>query len=89
MRMGIHASHLAESVTHADEVLWFSPPNLSWDIDSVIKASTVTSERVETIDRLIQRTIDSAGPNTHIVIMSNGGFGGIHTMLIERLKLAK
>jgi UDP-N-acetylmuramate: L-alanyl-gamma-D-glutamyl-meso-diaminopimelate ligase len=85
MRMGIHASQLAASVVNADQVLWFNPPNLSWDIDSVIHASAVASERCDTIDELIKQTLKDIEPNTHIVIMSNGGFSGVHGLLIEQL----
>lgn len=85
MRMGIHATQLAQAVSGADQVLWFNPPGLSWDLDGVIAASSVASERYDNIDLLIQAVLKSCEPNTHIVIMSNGGFGGVHTRLIDQL----
>lgn len=85
MRMGVHAAHLAESVANADQVLWFNPPSLSWDIDGVIAASQVLSERCDTLDNLIARIVDSSEAPCHIVIMSNGGFGGVHGLLVDAL----
>lgn len=85
MRMGVHAAHLAESVANADQVLWFNPPSLSWDIDGVITASQVLSERCDTLDNLIARIVESSEAPCHIVIMSNGGFGGVHGLLVDAL----
>jgi UDP-N-acetylmuramate: L-alanyl-gamma-D-glutamyl-meso-diaminopimelate ligase len=87
MRMGVHASQLADSVTNADHVLWFNPPSLSWDVDGVITASKVLSERCNTLDDLIASVVDSSEAPCHIVIMSNGGFGGVHGLLIDALNL--
>lgn len=86
MRMGIHACELAKSVSAADQVLWFNPPDLSWGLDSVIDASTCDSEYYESIDRLITQILQRAKPGTHIVIMSNGSFSGLHQQLVERLQ---
>jgi UDP-N-acetylmuramate: L-alanyl-gamma-D-glutamyl-meso-diaminopimelate ligase len=85
MRMGVHAAQLADSVANADHVLWFNPPSLSWDIDGVIAASKVLSERCNTLDDLIARIVDSSEAPCHVVIMSNGGFGGVHGLLIDAL----
>ncbi len=85
MRMGVHASELAQSVKDSDHVLWFTPPELSWDIETIIKASPVHSEAKESLDVLLDAIVAASSPNSHIVIMSNGGFGGIHQRLIQRL----
>jgi UDP-N-acetylmuramate: L-alanyl-gamma-D-glutamyl-meso-diaminopimelate ligase len=85
MRMGVHTAHLAQAVAKADCVLWFNPPNLSWDLDGVIAASTVPSERYDNVDDLLHAIVKQSQPNSHIVIMSNGGFGGVHTRLIDQL----
>ncbi|MFT7387079.1 MAG: UDP-N-acetylmuramate: L-alanyl-gamma-D-glutamyl-meso-diaminopimelate ligase [Candidatus Endobugula sp.] len=87
MRMGIHAEQLAASVAEADQVLWFSPPSLEWDINRVISASPTPSERFDTLAALVTRAVDIQAANTqsHIVVMSNGGFGGVHGLLTQAL----
>lgn len=85
MRMGVHAAQLAEAMSAADQVLWFNPPSLSWDLDGVIAASAVPSERWDNLDALIESVVTHSQKNTHIVVMSNGGFGGVHGRLVERL----
>ncbi len=126
MRMGLHQSSLAAACAAADNVLWYKPANLDWDIQSVIDQTTVPAETHETIEGLIQRCSDivsaqvsepsaellepsaellgssaellepsaellepSAGLLTapiHILVMSNGGFAGIHQKLISSLE---
>jgi UDP-N-acetylmuramate: L-alanyl-gamma-D-glutamyl-meso-diaminopimelate ligase len=55
------------------------------DIDGVITASQVLSERCDTLDNLIARIVESSEAPCHIVIMSNGGFGGVHGLLVDAL----
>ena len=37
------------------------------------------------LDELVEAIAAAARPGDHILIMSNGGFGGIHEKLLERL----
>lgn len=85
MRMGVHVDELSNSVNAADHVLWFSSSELDWDVVPLLNASAVDSESFDTIEALIQRIAEISCPETHIVIMSNGSFGGIHQRLIRRL----
>ncbi|MGS2717195.1 UDP-N-acetylmuramate:L-alanyl-gamma-D-glutamyl-meso-diaminopimelate ligase [Eionea flava] len=91
MRMGVHAAHLADSVTQADQVLWFNPPSLSWDIDGVIKASEAPSQRYDTLGALVAAVVKCRAAlepsvKAHVVVMSNGGFGGVHGLLVQALQ---
>ncbi len=90
MRMGVHAQNLSDSVAAANKVVWFNPPNLSWDLKSIIDNSGVDSESCDSIETLLQHILMAVNNNTssktHVVIMSNGGFGGVHNQLIDRLK---
>ncbi|GGD00135.1 UDP-N-acetylmuramate:L-alanyl-gamma-D-glutamyl-meso-diaminopimelate ligase [Halopseudomonas salina] len=87
MRLGSHAAALAASVASASEVIWFQPPGLDWSLQSVVDASPVPA-RVETdIDDIIQSVLARAVSGTRIVIMSNGGFGGIHQRMLGALEV--
>ena len=85
MRMGVHKNALNHSVTDADDVLWYQPPNADWAMDEVVNKSPVPAKLVHNLDELIHCAISISEPNTHIVIMSNGGFGGVHQKLVEQL----
>ncbi len=84
MRMGIHKEALAKSLTEADEVLIYSPPDLDWDINAVVaplKKALVFS----TVEAIVDYVKDQAVSGDHILVMSNGAFGGIHGKLIAAL----
>jgi len=84
MRMGIHQSELAASVVDADVVYFFRPTDLSWDLDKV--AAVAGGQVYDDIDRLVAAVCDQAQPGDHILVMSNGAFGGIHQKLLDTLK---
>lgn len=85
MKLGAHRTGLAESVAQADQAIWYAPDNLGWDLASAVQQSTTPSTVCNTLEGIIEKTIALAKPNTHIVIMSNGGFGGLHQKLTQTL----
>lgn len=88
MRMGVHQKALAEATHLASEVIWFRPQGLNWSLDDVCKANDVPAkvmDSTETIINYLQTTVDSG---EHVVIMSNGGFEGIHQRLVKALTTA-
>ncbi|HSX85301.1 MAG TPA: UDP-N-acetylmuramate:L-alanyl-gamma-D-glutamyl-meso-diaminopimelate ligase, partial [Cellvibrio sp.] len=86
MRMGVHKDALNQACTDADDVLWYQPPNVDWAMDDVVNKSPVPAKLVHDLDELIHCAISLSEADTHIVIMSNGGFGGVHQKMIEQLK---
>lgn len=86
MRMGIHHHALAESLADSDYCLLYSPPDLKWDLNTVISAlgdhATVFAE----IDALVAHVTEIAQAGDQILVMSNGGFAGIHGKLLISLK---
>lgn len=88
MRMGVHQSVLGKSCVLADDVLWYKPLGVDWDLDEVVHHSPVPAKLVDNIETLVSDAQMLAGraEKTHIVIMSNGGFGGVHQKLIEQLQ---
>ena len=85
MRMGVHKERLAPSVALADEVYWYQPENVSWGMDAVAEACQPAAYCLRDIDEIIARVVASANPGDHVVIMSNGGFAGIHGRLVAAL----
>ncbi|ENX11248.1 UDP-N-acetylmuramate:L-alanyl-gamma-D-glutamyl-meso-diaminopimelate ligase [Acinetobacter sp. CIP 64.2] len=85
MRMGSHKDGLAHSARLADEVIWYQPEGLDWDLQPVIAASANKAEVSRSLDEIIARVVNEAGEGDAVVIMSNGGFGGLHQKLITAL----
>jgi UDP-N-acetylmuramate: L-alanyl-gamma-D-glutamyl-meso-diaminopimelate ligase len=89
MRMGIHRSSLIQSADSADQVIWFQPADSQLDLEALL-GSAVNVQQVENnieqiVDRLCAYVQASKEHRIHIVIMSNGAFGGIHQKLIATL----
>lgn len=85
MRLGIHKETLAKSLDEADQVLLFQPKGLNWEMDHVLDALPNKSSLHDDIDSLVDTLCNEAKSGNHIVIMSNGGFGGIHEKLLNAL----
>lgn len=87
MRMGTHKDNLAESARDADQVIWYQPAGLDWDLSPVIAASPVPAQVANNIDGIIADVLAQVKSGDAIVIMSNGGFGDIHSKLVSALKV--
>jgi len=87
MRMGEHRQQLAAATAAADRVFWFQPPGMDWSLDSVVEHSRSPAELVGDIDVLAQKVAAQARPGDQVVIMSNGGFGGIHQKMLAQLEM--
>src|SRR5690625_2494809 len=48
--------------------------------------SPVPAKLMRSIDELIHGALTLAEPNSHLVIMSNGGFDGLHQKLVDQLR---
>lgn len=88
MRMGSHKDGLAHSARLADEVIWYQPEGLDWDLQPVVAAAPNKAKIARTLDDIIHTISQEAGEGDAVVIMSNGGFGGLHQKLLIALKSA-
>ncbi|MBZ9537679.1 UDP-N-acetylmuramate:L-alanyl-gamma-D-glutamyl-meso-diaminopimelate ligase [Modicisalibacter tunisiensis] len=86
MRLGTLKARLGESVADADAVWWYQPPGLDWSLDAVVAASPVPARRADDLAALVDALVDEARPGDRLVVMSNGGFGGIHEKLLAALE---
>ncbi|MFM7625366.1 MAG: glutamate ligase domain-containing protein, partial [Gammaproteobacteria bacterium] len=85
MRLGVHRDTLAASLAGADEVWLYSPPDLGWDAGGVIAALGGRGRVAVDIDALAVDLARTAQSGDHVLIMSNGGFGGLHGKLLTAL----
>lgn len=85
MRMGVHAAQMTPALAVADEVLVFQPEGLQWDLDAAVGQLGERARVLFAISEIIERITATARPGDHVLIMSNGGFGGIHQRLLDAL----
>src|SRR5690606_23458049 len=86
MRLGSHMAALPGSVGHASEVVWYQRPGLHWARDSVVRDRPVPAQLMTDSEAIVQTEAAEAQHATRVVIMSNGGFGGIHQKLKQALE---
>ena len=86
MRLGSHMAALPTSVADASQVFWYQPAGLDWSLDGVVAGSPVPAQVSDDLDAIVEQVVGSATPQTRVVVMSNGGFGGIHQRLIQALE---
>lgn len=86
MKLGAHRDGLPESVKLADQVFWYAPPNLGWDLAATVAVSSVPTRVCDSLEAIIEGVKALAVPGTQVVIMSNGGFGGLHGKLAQALE---
>jgi UDP-N-acetylmuramate: L-alanyl-gamma-D-glutamyl-meso-diaminopimelate ligase len=85
MKMGVHKQQLVDSWQAADEVLLFEPDNLGWSLSQLAKQSQAPCQVFRSVDAIIHQLTTQLQPGDHVLIMSNGGFGGIHQKLLDVL----
>jgi len=85
MKMGVHQSVLGEACRHADLTLWFDAGTALLDLPALVASSPMPARIASGMDALMVSLLEEARPGDDIVIMSNGGFGGIHQKLLQAL----
>ena len=91
MKQGVHRQTLIPSAAAADGVLWGNLSEMDW-LPQLLEQwqaeqGGADNHRVESsVDALIARALAQLPATGHIVIMSNGGFGGIHNKLVAELE---
>jgi UDP-N-acetylmuramate: L-alanyl-gamma-D-glutamyl-meso-diaminopimelate ligase len=86
MRMGVHKDTLATSLSGADEVWLYAPADIGWNTDAVVAALGPRGHASHDIDLLASQLARTARSGDHVLIMSNGGFGGLHGKLLAELE---
>lgn len=86
MRLGVYKDKLAPVCAAADQVYWYQPPTVDWDLQGVVDASPVPAEVLQSSADIIDKICANCVAGDQVVIMSNGGFEGIHQRLLAALQ---
>ena len=84
MKLGVMKDALPGSLKDADLVFCYSA-NLGWDAHGALTPLGDKAVVKDDLNALIEAIATAARPGDHILVMSNGGFGGIHEKLLQRL----
>ena len=84
MKRGVMKEELPPSLAQADRVYVYSA-GLGWDARAVFAALGPRARCEENLEALVAAIAVEAEAGDHVLVMSNGGFGGIHEKLLSRL----
>ena len=84
MKLGVMKDELAASLAAADEVYCYSA-GLAWNAAAVFAPLGAKAVACDDFERLLAQLAATVRRGDHVLIMSNGGFGGIHEKLLARL----
>jgi len=86
MRMGVLAGRLADALRAADTVQVFVPADLAWDAAAVLAPLGEKLEVAALTQDIVDHLAETAEPGDTILVMSNGGFEGIHGRILDALR---
>lgn len=85
MKMGVHQQTLGAAFSDADAVFMFQDSQPGWSLTEMQNTLSDKLQISNDIDALVQQVTASAQTGDYIVVMSNGGFAGIHDKLLQAL----
>ena len=85
MKLGTMKSQLPWSLEHAD-LSFCHTGGLDWDAAAALAPLGAHAQVAASVDEIVRQVIAAARPGDHLLCMSNGGFGGVHTKLMEELQ---
>lgn len=84
MKLGVMKDRLPSSLELADRVYCYAG-GLGWDAAAALTPLGARAATYEQLDNLVAAVAAEARPGDHVLVMSNGGFGGVHDKLLAAL----
>jgi UDP-N-acetylmuramate: L-alanyl-gamma-D-glutamyl-meso-diaminopimelate ligase len=90
MKLGAMKAALPASLQQADLVFGYGAAEgkhaLGWDLGAALAPLGNKARAFGELDALVHAIVKAAKPSDHILVMSNGGFGGVHQKILDALK---
>jgi UDP-N-acetylmuramate: L-alanyl-gamma-D-glutamyl-meso-diaminopimelate ligase len=86
MRLGVHREELAGSLAGADRVWLYQPAGLDWNLGGVAAALGDKARVLSDLPALVAGLVAELQAGDRVLVMSNGGFGGLHERLLAALQ---
>lgn len=89
MKLGMMKAQLPASLAGADLVFGYGAPSgkdaPGWDLDAALAPLGDNARAFDDLDALVRVVAAAARAGDHVLVMSNGGFGGVHQKLLDAL----
>ena len=86
MKLGTMKAQLPGSLVQADKVFCYQGPAVQWDTAAALAPLGEKAEEFKDLEALVEDVVSQAEQGDTILVMSNGGFGGVHKKLLDGLK---
>ena len=84
MKLGAMNAQLPSALRQADRVFGFGQ-GLGWDLAEVLRPLGDKARAFDELAPLVHAVTEAARPGDHVLVMSNGGFGGVHAKILASL----
>ena len=88
MKLGVMKAQLPASLAEAD-LAFCHAANLGWDAAEALAPMGERALVADDLGALVKAIVAEARPGDHILVMSNGSFGGIHGKLLDALTVVE
>jgi len=85
MKLGVMKDALPASLKDADLVFCYGA-NLGWDAAAALKPIEHKAQTFTDLNLMVQAIAKEAKSGDHILVMSNGGFGGVHQKILDAIQ---
>ena len=93
MKLGVMKAQLPASLQAADKVFAYGAnvgkESLGWDLQEVLlplnAQEQAKAQAFDDLEALVKAVVNEAKPGDHILVMSNGGFGGVHQKILQAI----
>jgi UDP-N-acetylmuramate: L-alanyl-gamma-D-glutamyl-meso-diaminopimelate ligase len=82
MKLGVMGAQLPASLRVAELIFCYAA-NLGWDVRGALQPLGDRAQVFEDIDALVAAVSGAARDGDHVLVMSNGGFCGVHARLLQ------
>ena len=94
MKLGVMKAQLPGSLEAADKIFAYGAStgkeSLGWDLNEVLSPLNVKEQdralAFDDLSALVNAVANEAKPGDHILVMSNGGFGGVHQKILAAIQ---
>ncbi len=86
MQMGVHRDTLLDACRAADLTIWFQPTGTVLDLEALTHQGDTPALVFDDTVEIVRYLATNTRAGDQVVIMSNGGFGGIHDALLRALR---
>jgi UDP-N-acetylmuramate: L-alanyl-gamma-D-glutamyl-meso-diaminopimelate ligase len=86
MKLGVHRDELAPALAAADRAWFLDAPGLDWDLPAALAPLGARARFEGSVEGLVEGIAAEVQPGDQVLVMSNGGFGGLHEKLLAALR---